>query len=61
MSEAVAHHSLAAKERAMHLLTILQRKADNLYCVPTGATCEDIVQVLKGRYRDYQLVAAHRT
>lgn len=52
------HNSSAAKEKAMHLLAILLwQAANNLYCVPTAATY-DIIRVLKGRYRYYQLVVA---
>jgi hypothetical protein len=55
------HSKWTCCEKVAHLLAILQvQAAAVLHSVPVGATYEDIVGALKGRYGDHQLAAAYR-
>jgi hypothetical protein len=49
-----------SREKAAHLLTLLQGQAtDIMHNVHIGTACEDIVWNLKGRYGNHQLAAAY--
>jgi hypothetical protein len=59
---AAVHKKWISKEKAAHLLAVLlQGQAANVvHSVPPGATNEDIVGALIGRYGDHKLAAAYR-
>jgi hypothetical protein len=58
---AADHNRWTSCEKAAHLLTVLQgQAADVLHSAPAGATYEDTIGALKGRYGDHQLAAAYR-
>jgi hypothetical protein len=56
----MAYHKWTSCEKAAHLLAVLQGQAADIQHNVTGGTTCDIVRVLKGRYRDYQLAAVYR-
>jgi DNA repair exonuclease SbcCD ATPase subunit len=59
---AAAHNDLTSREKAAHLLSVLQgQAADVLHSVPAGASYEDFVGALQDRFGDHQLAAAYRS
>jgi hypothetical protein len=60
--EAADDHKWTSCEKAAHLLAVLLGQvADVLHSLPPGATYEDIVGALKGRYGNHRLAATYRT
>jgi hypothetical protein len=59
--EAMAeHNNWTVREKATHLLIILQGQAINtLHSIPMQAGYEGIIEVLKGHYWDHQLAMAY--
>jgi hypothetical protein len=56
---AALQNNWTSKERAAHLLSVLQGKAaDILHTVPAEVTYKDIVGALRDRFGDHQLAAA---
>jgi hypothetical protein len=56
------HNYWTPKEKAAHLLSVLQGKAaDILHSVPAKASYEDIVGALQNRFGDHQMAAAYRS
>jgi hypothetical protein len=59
---AVIHNDWSPREKAAHLLKVLQGQAtDVLHNVPGEASYEDIVGALQDRFRDHQLATAYRS
>jgi hypothetical protein len=59
---AAIHDDWTPREKAAHLLSILQgQAADVLHSVPAGESYEDIVGTLQDRFGDHQLAAVYQS